>query len=329
VKPGYNFLAVARLKRGVTIQQAQSEMSTISKRLEVEYPASNREVSVRVVPLMDETLQPVRPALYALLGAVSCLLLIACLNLSNLLSARAATRGREFALRVALGASRGRLAVQAIAEVAPILVIGGAAGVILAAWMVRAFIPLAPASLPRAESIAISGPVLAFSVAMLTITGLVVGLLPTMQAWRADSATMMREESRSSTGGRHQLRTRSALVVAQIALVLPLLVAAALLIRSFAALVQVDPGFRADNVVSLQLAIPRSKYETDDAVAAFCGRLLERIAALPGVVSAGMVNRLPFGGVGGSGMGRYHGVHGFRELSHARAVSTLCAGPKG
>jgi len=119
VKPGYNFLAVARLKRGVTIQQAQSEMSTISKRLEVEYPASNREVSVRVVPLMDETLQPVRPALYALLGAVSCLLLIACLDLSNLLSARAATRGREFALRVALGASRGRLAVQAIAEVAP------------------------------------------------------------------------------------------------------------------------------------------------------------------------------------------------------------------
>jgi putative ABC transport system permease protein len=109
-EPGYNYLAVARLKRGVTLGQAQSEMTTISKRLEMSYPASNREVSARVVPLMDETLQPVRPALYILLGAVSCLLLIACLNLSNLLSARAATRSREFALRVALGASRRRLA---------------------------------------------------------------------------------------------------------------------------------------------------------------------------------------------------------------------------
>jgi putative ABC transport system permease protein len=295
---GFNFLAVARLEPGVTLEQAQSEMTTIARRLEVSYPATNREIGVRVVPLMDETLQPVRPALYVLLVAVSCLLLIACLNLSNLLSARAATRGREFAMRVALGASRPRLAVQAIAEVAPVLAFGGAAGVVLAAWAVHAFVPLAPAALPRVESIAISGPVLAFSAAMLMFTGLGAGLLPAMQAWRADSITVMREENRSTAGGRHQSRTRSVLVVAQLALVLPLLVGAALLIRSFSALVEVDPGFRADNVVTLQLAIPRSKYPKDDEVAMFCGRLLERITALPGVVSAGMVNRLPLGGVG-------------------------------
>lgn len=296
--PGYNFLAVARLERGVTLDQAQSEMNTISTRLEGAYPASNREIGVRVVPLMDEAIQVVRPALYVLLGAVSCLLLIACLNLSNLLSARAATRAREFAMRVALGASRTRLALQAIAEVAPVLAIGGAAGVVLAAWAVRAFIPLAPAALPRVESIEISGPVLAFSAAILMITGLVAGLLPAMQAWRADSITVMREESRSTAGGGRQSRTRGILVIAQVALVLPLLVGAGLLMRSFSALVQVDPGFRPDNVISLHLAIPRSKYPKDDDVARFCARLLERITAVPGVVSAGMVNRLPLGGVG-------------------------------
>lgn len=292
-EPGYNFLAVARLKAGVTLAAAQSEMNTIATRLEAAFPASNRGVGVRVMPLMDESLEPVRPALYILLGAVTCLLRIACLNLANLLSARAATRGREFAMRVALGASHARLALQALAEVAPVLVFGGVSGVLLAAWAVQAFIPLAPAALPRVEGIAISGPVLAFSLAMLMITGLIAGLLPAMQAWRTDSMAVMREESRSSAGGRHQSRTRSLLVIGQVALVLPLLIGAALLIRSFSAIAQVDPGFRPDHVVTMQLAIPRSKYRDDDAVARFAGRVVERVGKVQGVVSAGMVNRLP------------------------------------
>jgi predicted permease len=253
-------------------------------------------MGVEVAPLLADVVKPVRPALLVLQGAVGCLLLIACLNLSNLLGARAVSRAREFAVRLALGASRGRLAVQALAEVAPILALGGALGIVAAAWAVRAFIPLAPAALPRVESIQLSAPVLAVSVGLLMITGLVAGLLPAAQAWRSDLTSVTREGSRSAAGGRGQSKTRSLLVVAQIALTLPLLVGAGLLLQSFSALSRIDPGFRTDNVLSLHLAIPRSKYRKDSEVAAFCGRLLERVEAVPGVVAAGMVNRLPLVG---------------------------------
>jgi putative ABC transport system permease protein len=271
-------------------------MDTIARNLGATYPASNRDVGVEVVPLLEETVDVVRPALYLAFGAVSCLLLISCLNLANLLSARAASRNREYAVRLALGASRGRLALQAFTEIAPVLVAGGVLGSACAAWGVAAFLPLAPPTLPRVENIEIDGPVLAFSQGLLLITGIIAGLLPARQAWSSDLAGATRDNGRSNVGGRQQSLARNCLVVAQIALVLPLLVGAGLLARSFSALVQVDPGFRADNVLSLQLAIARSKYRTDEQVASFCTLLTQRVAALPGVASVGMVNRLPLSG---------------------------------
>src|SRR5204863_3663208 len=218
--------------------------------------------------------------------------------LANLLGARSAGRAREFAVRQALGASRAALALQAIGEVIPIAIGGGALGVMLAGWGVRAFVPIAPPGLPRVESIAISVPVLAFSLGVLALTALVAGLLPAAQAWTSDSTAATREDSRSLAGGRRQSPTPAVLVVSQVALVLPLLVGAGLLIRSFNSLIRVDAGFNPANVQTMQFAIPRSKYKDDPAVAAFCARIVERVAALPGVASAGMVNRLPMAGTG-------------------------------
>jgi len=296
--PGYNFSAIARLKPGVSIAQAQAEMDGIAARLAAEFPKTNDRTGVEVLPLHDDIVGGVRRTLQVLLGAVSCLLLIAALNLANLLGARAAGRSREFAVRLAIGASRRTLALQAIAEVIPIVVAGGALGVAAARWGVAAFIPFAPAGLPRVESITINLPVLLFSMAVLALTAIAAGLVPAAQAWRCDAMAATREDSRSAAGGRRQSRTRAALVVSQIALVLPLLVGAALLIRSFSALSGVDAGFHPANVQTMQLAIPRTKYGDDAGVAAFCTRVIERVAAVPGVASVGMVNRLPLAGVG-------------------------------
>jgi predicted permease len=293
----YNYRAAGRLKPGVTIAQAQSELDGISRRLAVRYPDSNRDVGVEVIGMLDEAARPVRPSLYALLAAAGCLLSIACLNLAGLLAARGQSRGRELAVRLALGASRGRLALQAIAEVAPILALGGVLGIAAAALALRAFLAAAPAALPRVDEISLSAPVLALSLTLLALTGIAASLLPALQAWRSSSRLELSATGRSTVGGARESRARRALVVAQVALAIPLLAGSGLLLRSLAALVGVDPGFRRDGVLSLQLAIPRSKYADDAKVAAFCTRLLERVAELPGVDSAGMVNRLPLGGV--------------------------------
>ncbi len=188
--------------------------------------------------------------------------------------------------------------LQALAEVAPIVAAGGVVGVLAARAGVTAFIPLAPSVLPRVESIEINAAVLLFSVGMLAMTALIAGLLPAMQAWGSDSLTATREEGRSVAGGRQQAGRRTIVVVSQIALVMPLLVGAGLLVRSFTALTDVDPGFRTANVQTLQLAIPRSRYPDDADVIAFCTRLVERVSGVPGVASVGMVNRLPLAGVG-------------------------------
>ncbi len=291
----YDHLAIARLKPDTSLQQAQAEMDTVARRLETDHPASNRGVRVEVLPLLEESIRAVRPTLYLMLGAVSCLLLIACLNLASLVGTRAAGRAREFTVRQALGASRARLTLQALAEVAPVLALGGLAGIAAARAAVASFVPIAPATLPRVEGIAVNGPVLAFSIAILLLTGLAAGLLPAMRAWRTNVA-LTPSAGRSSTATRDHTRTRSLLVVAQFALTLPLLVAGTALVRSFTALMDVDPGFRTDNVLSMHLAVSRSTYRNDAQVAAFCGRVVERVAALPGVVSAGMVNRLPLSG---------------------------------
>jgi len=292
---GNNNLAVARLKPGVTLEEAQTEMSAIAARIAKADPQTLLP-EVIVVPTRADLLTNVRGALYVMLAAVLCLLLVAALNLGTLLSARAAARGREHAVRLALGATRGRVAVQSIAEVLPLLGIGGAVGVAIAAYAIAAFIPLIPPSLPRVENIRISVEVLLASIAVLAVTGVIASVLPAAHAWSADLTGATREETRSMTGSVRQSRARSILVVVQIALALPLLVGGVLLTRTFAALNAQSPGFERDNILTGHLAIPRSKYSNDAAVAQVEERMLEKVSSLPGVTSAGMVNRLPLAG---------------------------------
>ncbi len=289
----FGFLAVGRLKPGVTLRQAQADLDAISARLARAYPGSNEGISAQVVPLHEDTVGSVRLALSVLLAAVGCVLLIGCANLANLLLARAAHRTRELTVRAALGASRGRLVRQSLAELTPILMLGGGLGLLLASWLLRALLPLLPASMPRVEAIAINLPVLAFTAGVLALTGLLCGLGPSLQAARVDLASSMRESSRGASAGAARTRLRRGLVIAQIAIVVPLLVSAGLLARTLGELRRVDPGFRTDHVLSLLLAIPRTKYPTDHEVAALCQRVIARVAALPGVESVGAVNRLP------------------------------------
>jgi putative ABC transport system permease protein len=292
---GSNLNAVARLKAGISVAQAQAEMDSIAARLARTY-ATNEERGVLVVSMHADLLGNVRAALYVMLGAVLCLLLVAALNLSTLLSARAAARGRELAVRLAMGATRGRVVLQSVAEIVPILVIGGTAGVAIATFAVRTFLPFAPASLPRAENIEVNAAVLVAAMAILSLTGLLAVLLPASQAWRSDLTAATRDDGRATAGSARQTRARSVLVVAQIALALPLLIGGALLARTFTTLTAMDPGFHADNVLTLHLAIPRSKYRSDALVAQVVERIDERVKGVPGVAAAGMVNRLPLAG---------------------------------
>ena len=232
-----------------------------------------------------------------MLAAVSCLLLIACFNLAGLLGTRAASRAREFTVRLALGASRGRLTLQAMAEVAPVLALGGIAGVAGARLAVAAFVPIAPAALPRVDSIEVNGAVLAFSIADARAHGrrrraaagdprvarehAGCGEGQPIRLPRAATATSGRAARWSSRSSRSRCRCSSARRRWS---------------RRFSALMHVDPGFRAENVLSLHMAIPRAKYRTDEQIAAFYRRIVDRVAALPGVVSAAMVNRLPLAG---------------------------------
>lgn len=293
--PPFGLRSVARLRPGVTLEAAQRQMDQIAARL-AEQHAMNRDVGIVLVPLRNNLVDDVRVALYVWFAAVACLLLVAALNLAALLSARAAARSREISVRLALGASRRRVAVQMIAESAPLLVIGGALGMITATAAVRWFVAAAPSTLPRADGVGVNGPVVAVSVVVLLIAGLTATLLPAAQSWTVDLTSAMREGGRGAAGSRLQSRVRQGLVVAQIALSLPLLAAALLLTRSFASVVYSDPGFNPDRLVSVHLALPRSKYRTDERLAQLESQLLDRIATVPGVRSVAIVNRLPLSG---------------------------------
>jgi len=295
-RQNYSYLAVARLRPGVTLPQAAAELTVIAAQLEREHPKENTGIGVIVVPMLADTVAAVRTPLYVLLGAVLAMLLIGCANLANLLLARALARQRELAVRAALGAGRGRLVAQSIAELVPLLAIGGALGLAAAAWAIDAAAPLLPADLPRAENIALHLPVLAFAAAMVTTITVFVGAWPALEAARGGIAAATSDASRGTTAGVRRARTRDLLVVTQIAATLWLAIGATLLTRSFAELKRVHPGFNPAHVYSVHLAIPRTRYRTDRDVAAFMRRVLDRVEALPGVVAAGMVNRLPLAG---------------------------------
>ena len=293
---GYGHLTVARLKPGATVAQAQNELTTIATRLAQQYPVK-KFVSFSVASLREDIGSPAEKPLLILLAASFGLLLIGCCNLANLLMTRTLSRSRETAVRRALGASHYQLLLQAAAELFPLLLIGAILGLVAASWGINSLLQLIPTTLPRAEEISINFPVMLFSVGLLIVTATTVLIIPLHQMKRSDLVATLLQDSRTSTSGK--TRIRNVLVVSQVALTVMLLTGAGLLIRTFAALKEVNPGFRSSGVLSLRLAIPRNKYKQDQKVAVLCQTILERVRALPGVESAGMGNRLPFSGPSG------------------------------
>ncbi|HUQ81073.1 MAG TPA: ABC transporter permease [Gemmatimonadaceae bacterium] len=290
-----SYSAVARLKPGVTLEQARSDMAVISANLARLY-AENASMEAGLAPLLDDMVGGVRRPLFVLLGAVAAMLLIGCANLTNLLLARGVVRRRELAVRTALGASRARLVEQSVTELVPLLALGGLLGIAVAAWVVRILRPFLPADLPRTEAIGIQLPVLAFATAIVVVMALLVGILPAMHTARRSVASTIAELSRGATSAPGRARARDLLVIAQIAATLVLLIGATVLMRSFLAVRSVQPGFNPERVLSVGVAIPASRYPTDRDAVAFYSKLLDRVHELPGVTAAGIVNRLPLSG---------------------------------
>jgi putative ABC transport system permease protein len=282
----------ARLKLGVTPQQAQAELDTISRRLEKQYPDSNNKMGVSFLPLREYVVGDIRPVLLVLLAAVAVVLLIGCANVANLLLARAAVRAREISIRTTLGASRRRLLRQLLTESVLLALLGGAVGLLLAVAAVPALLALSPPDIRQFKQIGINRDVLAFSFLASIICGVVFGLMPALQASRSNPSESLKEGERGSTGNRG--RTRSALVIAEVGLSLVLLVGAGLLVKSFTRLMEVNPGFDPDHLLTFNVALPSST----DAVRqlSFYQQVVERLEALPGVRAVGAVSRLPMTG---------------------------------
>ena len=292
---GAHYLRVlARLKPGISIDQAQAQMSSLSTRLEQQYPKTNAGWTSRVISLNEITVGDIRPTLLVLFGAVGFLLLIACANVANLLLARAAGRQREIAVRFSLGASRMRIARQLLTESILLSTIATAAGLLLAEWAVRALRTLPPSNLPRAASIGLDLPVLCFAVGVAIVTGLLFGVAPALQVTRSAPSETLKEGGRTSSAGRQGVR--SALVVLETMLALMLLIGSGLLLKSFVRLQTVDPGFQYTNVLTASVGLPASKYSTDVQKVQFVDQLLERLQSVQGVKEAAAASGNPMEG---------------------------------
>jgi putative ABC transport system permease protein len=289
--------AVARLKPGISTAQAQREMDTISARLAQQYPEFNTNWGINVVPLRTQFTGEIRKPLLILLGAVGFVLLIACANVANLLLARASSRKKEIAVRAGLGASRWRIARQLLTESLILAVVGGALGVLLAWWGTKALVALSPPALIDLKSVGVSLPVLGFTLGLSLLTGIVFGLIPALEATRFDLHDSLKEGGKNIGGGAGSHRLRSLFVVTQIALALVLLVGAGLLVKSFSRLQAVDPGFSAENLLTMRVSLPSGKYDTDQKRIDFFKQAIERMEAIPGVESVGAINTPPFRGL--------------------------------
>jgi putative ABC transport system permease protein len=290
LRDNHYLAGIARLRPGVSIEQAQAEMDAIGKRLAEQYPESNENIGMKLVPLREQVVGNARVALLVLLGSVGLVLLIACVNVANLLVAKAAERQREIAIRTALGASRMRVVRQLLTESILLSSIGGVLGLLLALWGVDLLVALAPDALPRVEEIRTDWRVLGFTVAVSLATGVLFGLAPALQASRPNLNDALKGGGIHSTPGTGRQRFRNALTASEIALAL------VLLMKSFLRLQHVDPGFDPHNIVTAQLSLPSAKYPEGLQVRAFVEQLLDRIDALPGVQAAGVVSHLPLSG---------------------------------
>ncbi len=290
---GSHFLfALGRLKPGVSEAQAEEQMRVIASRLEQQYPEEQSGRSVLLIPLQEEMVRNVRPALLILLGAVGFVLLIACTNVANLLLARAAGRRREIAIRSALGAGRGRLMRQFLTESVLLGLLGGVVGLALAKIGLQALVTLAASFLPRADEVTLDGRVLGFTLLLSLVTGIGFGLAPALQVSRSSVQDVLKESGSSGNSARRNW-LRSILVVVEVAAALVLLVGSGLLIKSFFRLQQVDTGLRPENVMTMGISLPDAKYPTPETAALFYKQVLDRVTTLPGVQSAGIINLLP------------------------------------
>src|SRR5256885_4039820 len=292
---GNHFLdVIARIKPGITLKQAQAEMETIAARLSKEYPRYKAAIGRTVAPLHEEVVGDIKPALLILLGAVGFVLLIACANVANLLLARAAVREKEIALRLALGASRSRLTRQFLTESVLLALLGGGFGLLLALAGIRVLKTFIPVTISQTQTISIDGKVLVFTALLALLTGIVFGLAPAMHASHSNLNDSLKEGGRDSAIGKKGNRLRDLLVVGEIAVSFILLIGAGLLINSFLHLRNLDPGFRADHLLTMKVDLSELRYPDGERRSVFFDEVLFRIRALPGVQSVAVAGNLPF-----------------------------------
>lgn len=287
---------IARLKPGVPLDQAQADTDTIAAQLEQQFPDTNTGWSLRLESLHERLVGSSRTTVFILFGAVGFVLLIACANVANLLLVRAAARQKEVALRTALGASRWRIVRQLMTESFLLAVCGGALGALIAVWGIDLLVKLTADSLPATVNVKIDSTVLAFTLLISLVTGLLFGILPALRTVKPNLSDSLKEGGRTSGEGAQRNRTRSLLVVFESAVAVVLLVGAGLLIRSFIALQNTNPGFDAENVLTMRVDLGRTKYDTPEKASNFFQQLEQRLTGLPGVETAGLVTELPLSG---------------------------------
>jgi putative ABC transport system permease protein len=287
---------IGRLRPGVPQERAQAEMSTIARSLAVQYPDADGSLDARVIPLSEQAVKGVRTALLVLLGAVGFVVLIACTNVTNLLLARATGRQREVAIRAALGAGRVRLIRQFLTETIVLYALGAAGALALAVWGLEVLLSLSASDIPRLADASIDARVLGVTLIVSLGTAIVFGLAPAIHAAKSDVSDALKAGGRTGGAADGRQTLRAALVVAELALSVVLLVGAGLALRSFVRLVEVDPGFRVDDQLTFAVGMPRAQYPDAQHMTAFAQRLIERLASTPGVQHAGATTHLPFSG---------------------------------
>ena len=288
----YELTVIARLKPGVSLEQARAEMVALSKNLADEYPDTNENWVAEVTSLNDLVTTDIRPALQLLSGAVSFLLLIACANVASLLIVRGIARQQEFAVRIAVGAGRWRLMRQLVTESLLLCLAGGLLGVLLSVWCVDAVRHFVPPDVPRLREVSVDATVLLFSLGLSLLTGLLVGILPSLLASRTDVNDTLKSGGRGSSAARSRKRWMGVLVAGEVAVCLVLLTGSALLVQSFAAITRVDPGFRPDNLLTMTVSLPQGKYEWNHN-SEFCVELTSKLREVPGVTAASAVRGVP------------------------------------
>jgi putative ABC transport system permease protein len=298
VRSIHDSLVIARLKQGATLEQAQAEMRTISSRLEQQYPEENKNWGAIVIPLQEDLVGDVRPALLVLFSAVGFVLLIACANVANLMLARGANRQKEIALRSALGATRARIIRQLLTESLLLAVVGGALGLLLAGWGSRVLVGLSAGSLPGTADIGIDKWTFGFTMLVSLAAGVVSGIAPALQFTKTEMSETLKQGTGRTGGSSVKQRTRKALVICEVALSLILLIGAGLMIRSFWKLQQIDPGFDTANTLTMSVRLPYVRYPEPHQQLAYFDRVLEQIKSQPGVVSVGATTKIPLAGGG-------------------------------